>query len=478
MKNRWILHVREFGKIQSADIQIAPMTFFVGDNNSGKSYIMALLYSILNTRFRLQGFDLCLKSSEFEWCSNWLNSQFAIGDHTEIVDSEVRSHFEAYLNLVLLKNTSKIMHAAFNFDVPIGALSVTLIEVEQQAIEFQHKESENSTSQNKETDNSTSQNKERDSSTEEKETYYRLSPSVGEYPRTSAHASTIDCTFFAPFLLEFFLKAEIKPAFRHPAVFLPTSRTGFLLTYRTLLREIISDSYDSDTLSNASITRTALTRPCSDFLKNLSMVSVARKSKRFQSVITLIENKMLNGNIEVSESPVPEISYHPRGCNHSLPMHLSSGVVTELTPLTLMLQYPAPTDVLFIEEPEMGLHPELQAHMARVLIQIFKKRTLVFITTHSDTILQHINNMLKLQNLPVEKRKLLRDKFGFWPADLLSQDDIAMYQFDVNHETGRSTISRLECGDYGFLVPTFNEALQNLLNQSRSFEPEVNDDGD
>lgn len=33
----WKLKVKGYGKIKSAEIEIAPLTLFVGDNNSGKS---------------------------------------------------------------------------------------------------------------------------------------------------------------------------------------------------------------------------------------------------------------------------------------------------------------------------------------------------------------------------------------------------------------------------------------------------------
>lgn len=57
MKNRWTLHVNDFGKIASADITVSPITLFVGDNNSGKSYLMTLLYALLNIRFYHQKYD-------------------------------------------------------------------------------------------------------------------------------------------------------------------------------------------------------------------------------------------------------------------------------------------------------------------------------------------------------------------------------------------------------------------------------------
>ena len=44
----WKLKVLEYGKIKSAEIEVSPLTLFVGDNNSGKSYLMALLWGIQN----------------------------------------------------------------------------------------------------------------------------------------------------------------------------------------------------------------------------------------------------------------------------------------------------------------------------------------------------------------------------------------------------------------------------------------------
>lgn len=47
MNQRWTLHVKNFGKVKEADIEISPLMLFVGDNNSGKSYLMSLLWGIL-----------------------------------------------------------------------------------------------------------------------------------------------------------------------------------------------------------------------------------------------------------------------------------------------------------------------------------------------------------------------------------------------------------------------------------------------
>ena len=42
----WKLYVEDYGRIKHAEIEAAPLTLFVGDNNSGKSYLLALLWGI------------------------------------------------------------------------------------------------------------------------------------------------------------------------------------------------------------------------------------------------------------------------------------------------------------------------------------------------------------------------------------------------------------------------------------------------
>ena len=44
MNRRWTLHVENLAKIERADVEISQLMCFVGNNNSGKSYLMSLLW--------------------------------------------------------------------------------------------------------------------------------------------------------------------------------------------------------------------------------------------------------------------------------------------------------------------------------------------------------------------------------------------------------------------------------------------------
>lgn len=66
--NRWIVHVKNFGKIEEASVEVAPLTLFVGDNNSGKSYMMTLIYGLLTMDFLLDNFEIDEDSDAYKRC--------------------------------------------------------------------------------------------------------------------------------------------------------------------------------------------------------------------------------------------------------------------------------------------------------------------------------------------------------------------------------------------------------------------------
>lgn len=119
----------------------------------------------------------------------------------------------------------------------------------------------------------------------------------------------------------------------------------------------------------------------------------------------------------------------------------------------------------------MCLHPQLQQQMGRLLIRMVRQGLPVVITTHSDIILQHINNMLKLNSL--ENKEELQKRFGYIGEDLLSADQIGLYQ--LQDQGLYSDVKELIAGRYGFEVPTFNDALDKLLEEVYSFQPEENE---
>lgn len=184
-------------------------------------------------------------------------------------------------------------------------------------------------------------------------------------------------------------------------------------------------------------------------------------------VIKFIEEYLIKGKLVVNDLPLPEVKYIPYELAKEIPFYISSSVVTELAPLLLYLQSSLRYNLLIIEEPEAHLHPHLQKVITQALIRLVHKGLPVWATTHSDTILQTVNNMIKLNHH--SQRESLMEKYGYTGDDLLNDNDIAVYQFRVTDDE-KTEVKKLELTPYGFAVPTFNETLMDLLQETKAFE--------
>lgn len=108
----------------------------------------------------------------------------------------------------------------------------------------------------------------------------------------------------------------------------------------------------------------------------------------------------------------------------------------------------------------MCLHPRLQQKMGRVLCQLVNAGTDMTVTTHSDIILQHINNMISLSGRE-DAAELCRN-LKYTPNDLLKAEQVKVYQLKCRTD-GKTEVEELECGKNGFAIPTFNDALERIM---------------
>ena len=78
-----------------------------------------------------------------------------------------------------------------------------------------------------------------------------------------------------------------------------------------------------------------------------------------------------------------QIFLHEEGLQHSVPAtRLSDGSLRYLC-LLAVLCHPDPPPVVCIEEPEIGLHPDIIPKVAKLLVEA-SSRSQIFVTTHSD----------------------------------------------------------------------------------------------
>lgn len=80
-----------------------------------------------------------------------------------------------------------------------------------------------------------------------------------------------------------------------------------------------------------------------------------------------------------------QIFFHEKGLRYPVPAtRLSDGSLRYLC-LLAILYNPNPTGVVCIEEPELGLHPDVIPEIAKLLVEASSRRQ-IFVTTHSDVL--------------------------------------------------------------------------------------------
>ena len=169
-----------------------------------------------------------------------------------------------------------------------------------------------------------------------------------------------------------------------------------------------------------------------------------------------LELDVLAGQIRVksSSSGYPDFRYLPQGTNEEIRLSQSSSMVSELAPLVLYLRgLVKPGDTLIIEEPEAHLHPGAQADMAVILARLTRAGVRVIITTHSDWLLEEIGNLI-LEGLLEEKT----DE----PASWLLPEEVGAWHFQKDKPVKEIAFDARE----GISPKDFEDVAEGLYNRS------------
>jgi len=437
MNCSWTLHVENFAKIKSADIRLSPLICFVGDNNSGKSYMMSLLWGILNLGKYLFPTNPS-ESKKYKECEQWLKSN--LGKHVEITD-ETAELYLAWFNEILASKKQDLLKNIFNFEVNAERIIIkNLTRTRKVNLAWVPAGTRYSARAN-----------------------HIQFPMLNEYTKTDLLRmnSYICWNILMDGLAAPMLSPRSSRKRYGEPIYFPASRTGFMLTYPQLLSSSLQTTFSVYSEENEGV----LTQPYIDFLQLITQFDSSKQTRKndIKSIIEFIETNMTKGALNAQNDYVPVIKYRPSNSETELPLHVTSSVVSEISPILLTLKSDIKFNTMLIEEPEAHLHPYLQKKIAQMIIRLMNSGIPIWITTHSDTIIQHINNMMKLGAMEKTAQEKLMSKYGYKKEDILNANDVQMHQF--NAEGKNTTIIPLENNEYGFIAPTFNDTLQEVLNE-------------
>ena len=503
------LSVTDFGPIARANIDLRPLTVFVGPSNTGKSYLASLIYSlhrffngysgdidyrsISGGPFSIRGLrmippqDFNLSNNEIVDLYNRMNEilpdPWKNKTQPDIQPTEYYELPESIAALVhpFLKN---LTHLSKNLDgeiVRCFGVGTTKNLVRHSSSGRTGFSLQGNTSKETSHNNHfgykiimTEQGIKIDASIPRtiplrigrdsiSNTFLPIRLSGGELQRVGAEQKEI-ATAWLGFLAGDIISHTIGP-FSHPAYYLPADRAGVMHGHQVVVRALI-----------ASASRVALRRDSpmpvlsgvlGDFLEQLvalaSSTLTRRESEEVNDLANGLERTLLRGTVRVERSQIdyPSFVYRPDGWKKDLPLMNASSMVSEIAPVVLYLRHVVrPGDLLIIEEPESHLHPAMQVEFIRQLAAAVKSGIRILITTHSEWVLEELANLVRLSELPAERREGIDD-----PDVALRQDEVGAWFFEPNLDQSGSVVREMpldvESGTFSSGFGLITEGLYN-----------------
>ncbi len=240
--------------------------------------------------------------------------------------------------------------------------------------------------------------------------------------------------------------------------YLPAARSGIMQSHRVIATSLVKRS-----------TRVGLERfpevptmsgVIADFMERIILYDDEIVPKdNMAHIAKTLENEVLFGQIllKPSASGYPDFRYIPHDSNEEFRLSQSSSMVSELAPLVLYLRsLVKPGDTLIIEEPEAHLHPGAQADMAVILARLVRAGVRVIITTHSDWLLKEIGNLIRTGEL---------EKAGVDVSELptsLQAEQVGIWHFQKSGKVEEIAYNRID----GVEPLEYLDVAEDLYNRS------------
>ena len=272
------------------------------------------------------------------------------------------------------------------------------------------------------------------------------------------------------------------------AHYLPAGRTGVMQAHRVAVGSLIARAPYAGLQRDDPLP--VLSGVLADFLRRLSVLGEETVHNSLPSIRPTrgrringdmlagrLEEEVLRGSVHNRRTVTgyPVFSFQPEGWDEELPLMNASSMVSELAPVVLYLRHVvSPGEVLIIEEPESHLHPAMQVEFIRHLAAAVRSGVRVMITTHSEWVLDELANLVRLSELPKTHRK------GIGGADYsISPEQLGVWLFEPKQRPRGSVVKEIpfdeKFGGFrsGFdevAIGTYNEyaAISNRIEQGRA----------
>ena len=464
------INVQNFGPIEKAEIDLRPLTVFVGESNTGKTYLAALIYALhqhfegvpqlpwagstasyvsLDYRSRDRYPQRQREALEQEMLEvleklNTLGGPFKFSDLPE----KMRDMLE--YRLADQENFPDELKRCFDFETVSKLIRFTGSRSDEMKLTLSVHH-ENQTCWNFEMRNAGSAN-----------------------PTITGHINPDMILFHAKRETEFHEISDVERLFQtlgtrrwrsSDSYYLPAARSGIMQSRNLLATALIKratriglDRLEVSTFSGM----------IADFLEQIiNYKEITTSPNSIRRVAEQLEAELLEGIIEI-ERPAPEaypeFLYRPKQAEEALRMSHASAMVSELAPLVYLLRSTVGQgDLLIIEEPESHLHPGAQTKIAQTLARLVRAGVRVLITTHSNWLLQQIGNLIREGELRKQGESTNES------ADYLKAEEIGAWWFHKDKPVTELSFDLIE----GIEPEDHLDIAEDLYNRSAGLQNRI-----
>lgn len=478
------LTVENFGPIAAADVEMRPLTVFVGPSSSGKSYLAKLVYalhqsfgshpSFRRSRWkRVDYFDRTKTPVDLDAVAEWLEEYLAV----DLMDDELTPPEDVVVlarEALTLPDVGKLVAAQLRLVFGAEALDDFILTSRSVGeFTFEHSPTDTTrkpvpfryefTMRSDQLTADISITEDAPIRLDRSKHAWRVSPGrrlFHHWPDAPPDPGRINRRQLKTVLADLAEAYAVGPLSR-PAHYLPAGRSGGLEVQQVAVGSAL-DRLTADG-QHASST-TLLSGVLRDYLAATSIDLRVKPSNWSGGKVLAghIEESMLGGSVRVEEAEngVPSVLFRPAAWKRDLPLARASSMINEMIPVVLYLRHHVSLgSTLIIEEPEAHMHPAMQVRLATELARIVAAGIRVIVTVHSDWILSALANICRMTALTDDQRDDLATGEVALPA---SQVGVWEFQPDGTNGTRTREIDLdSDTGMYDAGYPRVAEALYN-----------------
>ena len=221
--------------------------------------------------------------------------------------------------------------------------------------------------------------------------------------------------------------------------------------------ELADNNTDSDTLPSRMSRLLSRSKRYTLPVRNLllyadDLYDTSQNDGEFKDIAEKIGQDVLNGVLSVQKDG--EVFFtHNKAKTKKMPLDTAASTVKSMAGIIFFMKHTAKKGMtLFIDEPELNLHPNNQIKLTRVLVQMANSGIKLFVSTHSDYIIREFNNMIIADNVKTQNI--------YVPEQVLHNADIDVTRlYYKKHNSRYVTAEKVKIENDGFTVESIDKAI-------------------